>query len=488
MPARAPLALGALVVLGMLHGLLWAVVVPPWQNPDEPKHLEYVRLLAARGDALAFATEDEAADPALQEAILASMDRHRFWWFGRAPGYVQGATAADGEAQGARSDEGETPGANAADGEAPGAAAPPTRFRDVWPLGTHTAYYRASPAWYWLAARLQPAGLEAGLYAARLLSVLLGAGIVLATGVAARALFPDDPLARYGAPALVALHPMVAAVHATASPDALVGLLVALAWLLACRALARGATTARLALLAALLAAAVLVKRTALAVAPAIVLGALWRPLASRRGLATSAAVLAALLAGAWLTWGRLAEATRWTVLRYLFNEPDQPSRILGVLGAPAAWPHLAGYLRRIHDGYWGVFGWETVRYPGAVYGVLLGVGIVAGVGVLFRVVRRDFDRAQLGGLTAAAAAVVGVALAATAFFASYLATSYAQPPQGRYLVVAAPMVALWLAVGLGAWVPVGARGRAAAVLVGLLAVTDAVVLFGLVAPYFRVG
>jgi len=458
--ARPPLFLGALAALAVLHGLLWAAVMPPWQNPDEPKHLEYVRLLAARGDALAFATEDEAADPALQRAILASMDRHRFWWFGRAPGYQPGPL--------------------------------PERFRDVWPLGTHTAYYRASPAYYWLAARLQPAGLEAGLYAARLLSVLLGAAAVVATGAAARALFPDDPLARYGAPALVALHPMVAAVNATASPDALVGLLAALAWLLACRALAHGATPARLVLLATVLSAAVLVKRTALALLPAVALAVFWPVLAAGRrrlpALLAGTAALAACAGLAWLAWAGMDEPARWTVQRYLFNEPDQPARILGVLRNPEAWPHMADYLRRIHDGYWGVFGWEAVRYPRAAYGVLLAAGIAASAGVLARAARGDLDQAQRGAVVAAGAAVLAMALAAVAFFASYLATPFAQPPQGRYLVIAAPMAALWLAVGLGAWVPSGRRARAAAVLIAALAAVDGLVLFGLVAPYFRAG
>lgn len=456
--ARPPLLLGILAALSVVHGLLWVLVVPPWQNPDEPKHLEYVRLLAARGDALAFATEDEAADPALQRAILDSMDRHGFWWFGRAPGYAPGAGV-------------------------------PERFRDVWPLGTHTAYYRASPAWYWLAARAQPAGLEAGLYAARLLSVVLGAGVVLATGAAARALFPADPLARYGAPALVALHPMVAAVHASASPDALVDLAAAVAWLLACLVLARGASASRLGLLAAAALAAVLVKRSALALWPALGLAAAWAALhGGRRRLAALAAFAAALGVAAWLAWSGAGTEARWTVLRYLFNEPDQPARILAVLRAPEARPLLAAYLRRIHDGFWGVFGWEAVRYPAAVYGALLAVGAAAALGAGRRALRGDLDAAQRGGLAAAAAGIAGVAGAATAFFAAYLATPYAQPPQGRYLVIAAPMIALGLAAGLGGWLPERLRARAAAVLVGALALADAAILLGLVAPYFRWG
>lgn len=49
-PLRRERRLVALVLcLGLLHGLLYLLLVPPWQHYDEPNHFEYVWLVANRG-------------------------------------------------------------------------------------------------------------------------------------------------------------------------------------------------------------------------------------------------------------------------------------------------------------------------------------------------------------------------------------------------------------------------------------------------------
>lgn len=456
--ARPRLLLGRIALLGIVHALLWAVLLPPWQAPDEPKHVEYVRLLARGGPLLAFASEDQGADLGLQREILASMTRHRFWWYGRAPDFDP--------------------------------AAPPTRFSEVWPLGMHSALYRSSPAYYWLAARLQPPGLEAGLYAARALSALLFGLVVLAAGLAARALFPDDPWPRYGAPLLLALSPMAAASHAGVNPDALTSALLALAFLAAVLAVARGLSAGPLLAMAGAWGAAVLVKRTALATTPMLLAAPLAAAALSARrpGRALAAAggaALALALGGAALLRALPREA-RWTLLRYAFNEPDQPARILEALLRPEAWPYLAGFLRRIHDGAWGVYGWEAVRWPAPASWLYLALTLLAAAGLLRLGIARGLTRTQAAGLLVAATAVVSVLLAATAFFAGTLLQPYAVPPQGRYLILTvAPAWALLLIVGLGAWIPAGRRGPALAGLVALLLAWDLATVFGLVLPYY---
>jgi len=451
--------LGRIVLLAIANGLLWAALVPPWQMPDEPKHLEYVRLLATRGDAAAFATESELGEPALQAAILDSMDGHDFWWYGRAPGYD--------------------------------AAQPPSSFADVWKLGTHTAYYRASPAYYWLAARFQPDGLLAGLYAARLLSVFFGACVVLATGLAARALFPSDPLVRYGAPLFVALHPMVAFVHAGVNSDGLSNAVMAVVLSLAVATAARGASPARVAVLVAALIAAVAIKRIGLALVPAVglavVLGVFRRSGRPARlvpaGLVAVTVLLAASAAG-WVAWGMIPQAVRWTWLRYAFNEPDQLARILGVARTTEAWPALAAYAWRISAGFWGDFGWSAIAWPTPVALTLTAVSASAMLGLLRRPPGSGSGSA---GLLPLVVAVTGVLSAAVLFFGAYLAMPYAQPPQGRYLVAVAPAIAILVCAGWSAWLPHGQERRARALLALLVVMTalDIAALFGLVVPYY---
>lgn len=460
---RPPLLLARITILALLHGLLWAALVPPWQTPDEPKHFEYVRLLAQSDRVVAFATEDEAADPELQRAILGSMDEQRFWWYGRAPGYDPDN--------------------------------PPQRFADAWLQGMHTAFYRSSPLYYWLVAQIQPQGLLLGLYFGRLLSVVLGALVVFLTGWAARELFPDDPLVRYGAPAFVALNPMFAFVQAGVNNDALVNALAALAFVLMVRLLVRGMSLARLIMLLAVLVLAILTKRTAVFIAPVVGLVILlW--LANRSGrpvrLFTVGAAIVAVIAavvGYWWTAGggeAIPQEWRWTAPRYFFNEPDQPQRILDTLRAPGVGSELLTYLWGLHNSFWGSFGWDIIHLPRLLYIALAVLSLVVAAGVLRRVFAPGATRAQRAALVTFAAAVVVAALAATVFFASYLSIqAYPPPPQGRYLIVAMLPLALLMTVGLGAWLGEERRRAALAGLVGGMVVFDLVVLFGFVVPFY---
>lgn len=460
-PRRSAL-LGLITLLALVNGLLWVAVLPPWQAPDEPKHFEYVRLLKERGELVAFATEAEAADPELQRWILASMDAHRFWWYGRAPGYDPNR--------------------------------PPTRFADVWLQGSHTALYRSSPAYYWLAARLQPSDRLLGLYVARLLSVLLGALTVLWIGLAARELFPDDPLVRYGTPLFAALHPMFVSSFAAVNNDALVHCLTGFAFLLLARLLVRGANPARLVLLVVVIAAAVLTKRTALFLVPtALCAAAFWLVLRRRRPVVMLAAAalvagLAALVLWQWWSgggWDRLPQELRWTVLRYFFNEPDQPGRVLAYLRAQGVVPVMREYLWGMHNSFWGSFGWQVVNLPALLYVILGGIGLVALAGAIRRVWDAASPIAGRAMLMTAAVAVALQALAATAFFVSYLYLPYPPLPQGRYLFGAMTGIGLLLTAGLGAWLPAARRPGALRAFALAMAGFDALALLGFVVPYF---
>lgn len=61
--------------VALLHAAAFALLVPAWQAPDEPGHVEYACLMAQLGRTPAKADRS----PALQQEILASLARHRFW-------------------------------------------------------------------------------------------------------------------------------------------------------------------------------------------------------------------------------------------------------------------------------------------------------------------------------------------------------------------------------------------------------------------------
>jgi len=453
--------LGRIVLLALLNGLLWAAVVPPWQAPDEPKHMEFVRLMRS-GEWIAFTNEERAADPDLQHAIVASMDAHRFWWYGHAPGYdPEGGERSLGR---------------------------------LWFMGAGSALARTSPVYHWLLARFQPPDLLAGLYVARLTSVLLGALVVLLAGLTARELFPSDPLVRYGAPLFLALHPMFAFAHAGVNNDALLNALGALAFLLMARLLVRGGSAARLLLLALVLAAAVAVKRVALALLPVGLLAlVLWRATRAARPV-LAAGVWAAVLAVAagtgawwWLRVGleRLPLQWRWNLGQYVFNDPEQLDRILAFLRAPGVTGVIVEYLWRVHEGFWGSFGWALLNFPGWLYGLLALLAVAAALGAARRALDGREAPAARAGLLLGGLALGAVAAAAVAFFLGYLDQPYPVPPQGRYLFAAAAPAALLLAAGWGAWLP-PARRRPALVALGLaMAALNVAALVGVTAWFY---
>lgn len=68
-------------LVGLLNASLFALVTPPWQAPDEPGHFEYACLLGQ----LRRPLSGDDRSLALQQAILASLDRNDFWPLVREP-------------------------------------------------------------------------------------------------------------------------------------------------------------------------------------------------------------------------------------------------------------------------------------------------------------------------------------------------------------------------------------------------------------------
>ena len=68
-------ALGLILGLGLLHGLIYILLVPPWQHYDEPAHFEYVWLLAHR-KGLPLRGE---FDQPMRTEVAASMLKYNFF-------------------------------------------------------------------------------------------------------------------------------------------------------------------------------------------------------------------------------------------------------------------------------------------------------------------------------------------------------------------------------------------------------------------------
>ncbi|HWP47283.1 MAG TPA: hypothetical protein VNM22_08995 [Candidatus Limnocylindrales bacterium] len=65
----------SLVSVILLTWIAHGVILPPWQNPDEPTHFEYLKILL---DQKTFSLKIQP-NLSVQQAIIKSMDRHRYW-------------------------------------------------------------------------------------------------------------------------------------------------------------------------------------------------------------------------------------------------------------------------------------------------------------------------------------------------------------------------------------------------------------------------
>lgn len=414
-------------------GTLFAVKTPPWQNPDEPAHYNYVAHLAT-----------ERKLPVLQmgdydEAYLQRLKADRF---------------------------------------PPDLSIASIRYESHQP----PLYYLLAVPIYWLSG--------GHLLALRLFSVVLGGVVALLIFLCARTAVPASPHIALGAAAFAAFLPMHLALMASVNNDALAELLIAGTMLVLLRwqrsEVEAGGGQAPGYMLAAgiLIGLAFLTKATAYILLPValmvVILRTVWpgialRPTSGKRFLYLAQLLVPALILG--MPW--------WFRNSFLYGNLD----FLGlrwhdtvVTGQPtaAAWIAENGwdaYWERAWSftskSFWGVFGWLGVFMDARIYTVLFILSAMAFLGVFVRC------REQVAGdgrtwpffLTSSWMTLLLLWLAAFAAYAWYN-VGFIQH-QGRYLFAALPAWSLLFAVGW--WVVL--RRRVSVFAGGILLVTTAAYL-----------
>ncbi len=222
-----------LMAFAFAHGMIYALLIPLWQAPDEPMLYEYVALTAQLGRV----PQSLDQNPALERQILQSLDQHNFW------SYVLDTT--------------------------------PDRFPQTFTEATELFWMPRQvggdpPAYFALAAlavRLVPNwGVDAQVTLLRLLNTTLIPALVLCAYAAAQELTVANPdsLIPFAVAAFVALHPMLTIIDSAIGNDGLANLLAGLICWLWLRMLRRGATWQQIAILGALILFGLTVKRTLL--------------------------------------------------------------------------------------------------------------------------------------------------------------------------------------------------------------------------------
>jgi hypothetical protein len=460
---RSTLILAAFVVLALARGLLYAAVTPPWQGPDEPRHFEHARLIVDKGRLVSI----EDVSVPLEQAVIDSMVRFRFWDFGF---YSYPYDPAK----------------------------PPQQFEQVWaPVLAHELHQQ--PLYYVLCALVvwpwRAADVTTQLYVMRLLSVLLFAGTVAAAFLTTRELFPTDLILPVVITAGVLWHPMFTFVNNTVNNDALANLLMAwLIWLLV-RWYMRGPTVLQGVAIAVLLILGIVTKRTTMFAWPLVAVAVplyLWG-----RGKSRWAR-------WAWLVGSAVASAGLVGLVAWVLSGGGGPflARVMGdllfgadVVQNPGAyqftnWSLYARYAESLFRMFWAAFGWANIALEPIWYQILVVIHLVAlgGLGLLTVRVWRGRLPLQQGQRRALVLLAISFILTLGIVLAKQIRLQVFLPgdlPQGRFLFpVMVPIIAL-LAIGLWQWVPARYQRPASAIFLATAVLFDTGCLAGYIIPFY---
>lgn len=460
-----PRPLVALLAAVLLLGIAWALVVPPFQAPDEQSHVGYVQSLVegpgipGEPDRPAFSTEQMAAQTAVNsDQTAGNLSVNPEWTPLTSDRWRRMAAELP---EGARSDGG-------------GNANP------AW----------SNPPLFYLYDTIPYAVASGGDFFARLTAMRLAAVLwllvtVLGTWLLAGEVLGRNRLLQLVAASVAGMLPMVTHISAQVGPDTQLYGLWSLALWLGVRILKRGITTATAIGLLGVVGLAILTKATSYALVPAALLAlvvGVWRIRDERpRAVVVAAAGIAALAVPvvAWFLAARALDhaaaaqvaatskggGTDWRQLasylwqyylpRLPFMSPFNTTG--GGLPAFHIWVEQGG----------AAFGWLEVRFPRPVYKLFAAiVALVAAASIARLVVtRHSIDRAAAAFLLVATASLV-LALHWTDY---HNVTGGAGAfMQGRYLFPLIAIAGLAVAQAL-AWLRGSARRAGAGVVLGAL-------------------
>lgn len=283
----------------------------------------------------------------------------------------------------------------------------------------------------------------------RLLSVVLGAITLLATYLTAKEIFPHRPGLALGGVAFVAFNPQFIFINSAVTNDSLATTLATLVLLLLAQTVTRGFSTPRNVCLGVLLGLALLTKVAAVFLIPVVVLALAaasfdersWGSFIRSFSLVLS---ISFLLAGWWFARNLI-----------LYGDWLGLSRMWEVWGArepPADLAQILADLPRVERSYWANFGWGNVPVSNEIYQLLalmVRASLLGWLVLSYRQIRGGvFRRREIYGVLVLASwtglILLGLAL--------YLRRDpYAS---GRYLFPAISAISILLFLGLAQYLP----------------------------------
>jgi len=418
------LVLAAATVVLVSRMLLSDVIVPPWQQPDEPIHVSAAEVWRSR------ISDEDAADRGRQAEIIESMIRHGWWRHYQAP-------------------------------LPPGL--PPTRFAATGvvfqAIGLEPESSSYAPPYYatvgWLLSLAPRAGVERDLYVMRVVSMLFAVGTLWVGFLGSRLALGTAGAATVTS--LLAVHPQFAISSTTAAPDAVVNCAGAILWWQTLSALRQASVVRSLAIVWLVAFAAAAIDRLGIALVP-IAFAVTVVVVAQRRRWREAAAVsvVAVVAIGAAIA---TVPAIR-DPLRISLGEALVPS-------APGdALEFTVRFVRFLFTSWWYSLGWGQYFAPQWWVACAAAITAIAALGVA----RHSFT------CSAATRRILTLAAMNIACFLVALGWVFLRVrvgAQGRYLFpVIIPTLSL-MAVGTTAWLPERLRRVGSASLVAAVAVLD---------------
>lgn len=456
------LAVG-LVTTGVLVAALYALVILPWMQPDEPRHYE-VALHVARLGKPVVTGRDRV--PEWEQEMIAAMEGRSFWWYGFSMvGWDPNKL--------------------------------PDSFAEIWGAEYSTAFFQP-PLYYALTGGLlslwgKDLGLDEGILRLRLVSLMLFGLSLVGIYCAVAELFPERRHWAVGVLALAALWPSHLAANAAVNNDVLAEVLVVWALYFAVHILRRGPHVGNVSWLLALALLGITTKRTALTAAMIVPLTFLfWAWTRTRTGesspghrsrrivawiaLVASVGVALALLAV-------LVQAGRLGLPKDFFTRLGGGVYWRGLLAYPIV-EHANAMMRT----FVGWFGWMRVALPVPLYWLGGGLLILALLGVL-RLPLTPYHRALAGwqkrALVLFAIAILVQLVLIIGKQLLYADFSGESVPQVRYLYAVAPAVFLFVWLGWRVWVPIRLRRYMTPASVVLLIIYNVYVLAFVLYPFY---
>lgn len=466
-----PAPLIGILSVALILGVVWSLVTPPFQAPDENPHFGYVQQLAEKSELPGipgrpvYSSEQLAAASVSNSTQTSGVPDTKPTWSRSI--YQQWLSRSKATPKGQRADGG---GAN------PASSNPPLYYL------LEAGIYRAAAG----------SDLFTRLTVLRLGSVFFLLIAVMAVWLLAGELFKKERLAQITAASLVALEPMITFICGSVSPDSMLIALWSLTLWVGVHMLRRGITIASAFALLSIVGAACVVKATSYALIPAalmVLVVSTWRKrkeltwrsrvaigISTVAGIGTTlgiwftiahgsnhnvAAQVSELSASQTVSHTNIRELLSYVWQFYLPNYPGQtPFRGISSLPLYDVWL----------KGSWGSFGWLEVPFPNSVYLALAAacaVATIAAVKTMWSRRRRiDFAIVAFFGL-------VVLALFAGLHWTEYhlIKAGAGAFNQGRYLL---PLIGIAAVIGVLASRAFGQRLRVAVVGLFLIA------LFGL--------